>query len=187
MTWDLYRPMLGLPWHVNRHSLLLHYGPSFPVDEVRSLWLEHFDALCQTELRLKAGVSELLDLLDELDIPRAIATSSFRHNVDHHLEAHGLTHRFHQIVAYGDYEESKPAPDPFLAAATRLGIEPCSCLALEDSHNGVRSASGAGMMTIMVPDQMEPNEEILKLCLGSASSLHEVYRLIAAANGRLSI
>lgn len=43
------------------------------------------------------------------------------------------------------------------------------------------------MMTIMVPDQMEPNEEILKLCLGSASSLHEVYRLIAAANGRLSI
>lgn len=91
MTWDLYRPMLGSPWHVNRHSLLLQYGPSFPVDDVRSLWLEHFSVLCQTELALKAGVSELLDLLDELDLPRAIATSSFRHSVDHHLEAHGLT------------------------------------------------------------------------------------------------
>jgi HAD superfamily hydrolase (TIGR01509 family) len=187
MTWDLYRPMLGSPWHVNRHSLLLQYGPSFPVDDVRSLWLKHFSVLCQTELALKAGVSELLDLLDELDLPRAIATSSFRHSVDHHLEAHGLTHRFHQIVAYGDYVESKPAPDPFLAAAVRLGIEPRSCLALEDSHNGIRSASGAGMMTIMVPDQMEPNEEILKLCLGSVSSLHEVHRLVAEANGRLPI
>lgn len=186
MTWDLYRPMIGSPWHVNRHSLLLLYGSSFPVDDVRALWLKHFSALGETELALKAGVSELLDLLDELDIPRAIATSSFRQSVDHHLKAHSLTHRFHHIVAYGDYVGSKPAPDPFLAAAARLGIEPSSCLALEDSHNGIRSASGAGMMTIMVPDQMEPNEEILKLCLGSVSSLHEVARLIVAANGRLS-
>src|SRR5580693_3541438 len=46
----------------------------------------------------------------------------------------------------------EPAPDPFLKAAERLGVEPPLCLALEDSHNGVRSASSAGMITIMVPD-----------------------------------
>jgi beta-phosphoglucomutase-like phosphatase (HAD superfamily) len=91
---------------------------------------------------------------------------------------HNLVGRFHQIVAHGDYAASKPAPDPFLKAAERLAVDPRLCLALEDSHNGVRSASAAGMMTIMVPDLQEPTEEILKLCVGAASNLHEVRRLI---------
>ncbi|WP_275427111.1 HAD family hydrolase, partial [Stenotrophomonas maltophilia] len=85
-------------------------------------------------------------------MPRAIATSSTHRSVQHHLAAHGLLGRFDDIVAHGDYTRGKPAPDPFLQAAGRLGVEPEFCLALEDSHNGVRSASSAGMMTVMVPD-----------------------------------
>jgi HAD superfamily hydrolase (TIGR01509 family) len=118
--------------------------------------------------------------LDELRLPRAIATSSLPHNVRHHLAAHGLIGRFHAIVAHGDYAAGKPAPDPFLMAAERLGVEPRLCLALEDSFNGVRSASSAGMMTVMVPDLLEPTDEIRALCSFVADDLHVVRRLLLA-------
>ena len=72
------------------------------------------------------------------------------------------------MVAHGDYASGKPAPDPFLKAAERLGVAPALCLALEDSHNGVRSASAAGMMTVMVPDLIPPTDEIQRWHLSSA-------------------
>ncbi|WP_377848898.1 HAD family hydrolase [Bosea sp. UC22_33] len=55
------------------------------------------------------------------------------------------------MVGHGDHETSKPALDPYPRASKRLGIAPKHCFALEDSHNGVRSAATAGMMTIMPP------------------------------------
>jgi HAD superfamily hydrolase (TIGR01509 family) len=113
---------------------------------------------------LKPGALELLDTLDRLLLPRAIATSSSRRTVERHLTAHNLMGRFEEIVGHGDYDRGKPAPDPFLKAAEWLGVEPRLCLALEDSHNGVRSATSAGMMTIMVPDLLEPPDEIRGLC-----------------------
>src|SRR5260221_4129359 len=87
----------------------------------------------------------------------------------------------HEKMGHGDYAASKPAPDPFLKAAERLGVEPRLCLALEDSHNGVRSASSAGMMTVMVPDLLEPTDEIRGLCTLVLRDLHEVRRLILSA------
>ena len=78
---------------------------------------------------LKPGAIELLDALDDLRLPRAIATSSAHHTVEHHLTAHDLVGRFHEIVGHGDYASGKPAPDPFLKAAERLGVEPRLCLA----------------------------------------------------------
>src|SRR5215510_5372713 len=105
--------------------------------------------LAATRLSLKPGAIELLDTLDDLRLPRAIATSSSHQTVQHHLTAHNLVGRFHEIVGHGDYAGGKPAPDPFLKAAERLGVEPRLCLALEDSHSGVRSACSAGMMTVM--------------------------------------
>ena len=98
------------------------------------------------------GVLELLSLLRRLELPRAIATHSSRATVERHLEAHNLAGRFHHIVAHGDYERHKPDPEPYLKTAEGLAVLPSLCLALEDSHHGVRSASSAGMMTIMVPD-----------------------------------
>jgi HAD superfamily hydrolase (TIGR01509 family) len=131
-------------------------------------------------LRCKLGAVELLDTLDQFRLPRAIATSSSRRTVERHLTAYNLMGRFAEIVGHGDYERGKPAPDPFLKAAARLGVEPDLCLALEDSHNGVRAASSAGMMTIMVPDLLEPTDEIRGLCTFVVRDLHEVHSLILA-------
>lgn len=160
-----------------RRILQAHYGDSYPFDELRVAWGRQFRLLAETELELKRGALDLLDLLDGLGLPRAIATSSSHNTVQHHLAAHDLTQRFHVIVAAGDYTASKPAPDPFLKAAERLAVAPRDCLALEDSHNGIRSASAAGMMAIMVPDLIEPTAEIERICL-VVPSLHDVRELI---------
>jgi HAD superfamily hydrolase (TIGR01509 family) len=172
MSLDVFRQMIGLP---DNYDLLTgHYGADFPVaafnDEVRAL----VEVRIAQGLDLKPGVHEILDHLDALDLPRAIATSSSHRAVGVHLAASGVIPRFHAIVAKGDYERGKPHPDPYLTAAARLGIDPRSCLALEDSHNGVRSAAGAGMMTVMVPDLLEPTEEMHGLCVRVAADLHEV-------------
>ena len=181
MTPLLFQRMLGGVWTRNRALLLDHYGAAFPVDELRAAWMRHFETMAATRLALKPGAIELLDALDALGLPRAIATSSHHHRVRHHLTAHALAGRFHHVVAHGDYAASKPAPDPFLKAAERLRVEPRLCLALEDSHNGVRSASAAGMMTVMVPDLLEPTDDIRALCVCVASDLHVVRRLVLAA------
>ena len=171
---------IGVPWHVTRVMLSDHFGSSFPVDEFIAAWIRRFEVMAETQLALKPGVVELLDTLDTLKLPRAIATSSAHQTVQRHLAAHGLVGRFHQIVAHGDYAAGKPAPDPYLLAAKRLGVEPMRCLALEDSHNGVRSAAAARMMTVMVPDLLEPTDEIQRLCTFVAKDLHEVRALLEA-------
>ena len=109
-------------------------------------------------------------IVEQLNDQRLL-TSSARHTVEHHLTAYNLVGRFHEIVGHGEYASGKPAPDPFLKAAERLGVEPRLCLALEDLHSGVRSASSAGMMTVMVPDLLEPTDEIRALCTFVARDL----------------
>jgi HAD superfamily hydrolase (TIGR01509 family) len=170
---------IGMPWVRGRALLLERLGDQFPIDAYYDRMTDRFDELAATELRLKPGVIELLDVLDALALPRAIATSSAHETVRAHLAAHGLAHRFHAVIAEGDYAASKPAPDPYLVAAQRLCVPPARCLALEDSHNGVRSAAAAGMMTIMAPDLVAPTEEISGLCCLVVESLHDVARLLA--------
>ncbi len=171
---------IGLPWAQSRSLLFDHFGANFPADEFEAAWVRQFWLIAETRLELKPGVLELLDTLDDLRLPRAIATSSSHQTVRRHLSAFALTGRFDAIVGHGDYAAGKPAPDPFLIAAGRLGVAPTRCLALEDSHNGVRSAAAAGMITVMVPDLLAPTEEIRGLCTLIAGDLHEVRRLLLA-------
>ena len=170
--------MIGLPAEASRLLLTDHYGSDFDVER---FWIESatiFRATGEGRRYLKPGVVELLDRIDELKLTRAIATSSGHGSVERNLSRHGLTARFHAIVAHGDYARGKPNPDPYLVAAQRLGVAPEHCLALEDSHNGVRSAAAAGMMTVMVPDLLPPDDDIRKLCVRVVRDLHEVRALV---------
>ena len=135
-----------------------------------------------TQFGNSVGVIVPKELLAKLGLLRAIATSSRYETARGHLAAHGLTDRFHAVVAHGDCAASKPAPDPYLLAAARLGVVPSLCLALENSHNGVRSAAAAGMMTVMVPDLLEATEEIAALCTFVATDLHVVKDAVLRAH-----
>jgi HAD superfamily hydrolase (TIGR01509 family) len=177
---EVYRKSIGVRRSQCRGLFLSHFGEDFAFEDFHADWRRQFWLIAENKPALKPGVSELLEVLDQLRLPRAIATSSSRTTVERHLASHGLMGRFDAIVCRGDYENGKPAPDPFLKAAERLGVEPRSCLALEDSHIGVRSAAAAGMMTVMVPDLLEPTEDICTLCAFVARDLHEVRDVVLA-------
>ena len=175
---SLFLSMLGLTGDASRAKLLEHYGPQFNVEDFWAAVGDHYHRLLRERHFLKPGVVELLDWLDAQRIPRAIATSSQHMHVQRNLARHDLTGRFDVIVAHGDCEFGKPHPAPFLTAARKLNVDPARCLALEDSFNGVRSASAAGMMTIMVPDLLEPTDDVRALCVTIAGDLHQVRELL---------
>ena len=79
---------------------------------------------------------------------------------------------------HGEVAHSKPAPDTFLVAAKKLHLDPHDCLVLEDSFNGVRAGRAAGCVTVMVPDLMQPTEEIAQLYDRKCEDLLEVRDLL---------
>jgi HAD superfamily hydrolase (TIGR01509 family) len=101
-----------------------------------------------------AGLHEMLDKLDEKQIPAAVVSSSSHNWVDGWLERIELTQRFKTVVCRGDAPRIKPAPDLYLEAAKRLEIDPANCLVIEDSMNGVKSAKAAGMAVWAVPNRV---------------------------------
>ncbi len=181
MRVETYQKVCGSPWDVITGTIFADYGADFPIDSFRDAWLRHLAVLMAEGVALKPGVVEILDLLDRLDIRRAIATSSRHESVTRHLGPYDLLRRFDTIVARGDYTDPKPSPMPYLTAAKRLGIDPGQCLALEDSYHGVRSASSAGMLTIMVPDVAPPTDEMREKCIAISSDLHAVAGLLKKA------
>lgn len=179
----VFQRMVGLPNEASDAVARGHFGPDFPLEAFYAEVAVHVHAACEAGVALKAGVRELLDHLDAAQVPRAIATSSSHPSVQRTLGPSGILPRFDAIVAAGDYARGKPNPDPFLTAADRLGLPAGDCLALEDSHNGVRAAHAAGMMTVMVPDLLDPTDEMHDLCVAIAQSLHHVRDLVHAHGG----
>jgi HAD superfamily hydrolase (TIGR01509 family) len=174
MTDGVHRAMVGGS-HENTNRLLVEsYGVSFPYTL--------FDERCRVIMRershggvpVKRGAREFIGELRERGIPTAVATSSRQNHAHHHLGAAGLLELFETVVTRDDVVNPKPHPEPYLTAARRLGVDPLHCLALEDSHSGVRAAHAAGMQTIMVPDLVHPDDAIHALGVAVMESLDHV-------------
>jgi HAD superfamily hydrolase (TIGR01509 family) len=83
-------------------------------------------------------------------IPLAVASGGHRDLVERTLVALGIRECFAAVIAAEDYERGKPAPDPFLTAAARLGVAPEHCLVFEDTRSGAEAARAAGMTWVLV-------------------------------------
>ena len=107
--------------------------------------------------------------------PLAIASSSNPELIEVVLRASGLAELFRVAVSSQEVPRGKPAPDVYLEAARRLGVDPVDCAAVEDSHNGIRSAKAAGMHVVCVPNlHFPPDDEALAaadVVLGSIDEL----------------
>ena len=107
--------------------------------------------------------------------PLGIASSSNPELIEVVLAASGLSKLFPVRVSSQEVPRGKPAPDVYLEAARRLGVDPAYCGAVEDSHNGIRSAKAAGMRVVAVPNpHFRPDEEALAqadVVLGSVGEL----------------
>jgi len=88
--------------------------------------------------------------------PVALASSSARILIDQVLATAGLTGTFRVTLSTEEVSRGKPAPDVYLAAVERLGLNPDFCAAIEDSSNGLRSAAAAGLAVIAVPHGVYP-------------------------------
>jgi HAD superfamily hydrolase (TIGR01509 family) len=97
-------------------------------------------------------------------VPLAIASSSNRELIDVVLRVSGLSGDFAATVSSEEVPRGKPSPDVYLEAARRLGADPAQCGAVEDSHNGIRSAKAAGMRVVAVPNpHYPPDDDALSL------------------------
>lgn len=174
---ELFAALIGGATPQSRAALDAHMRDDLPAD----FWTHYrrFADARMAEVEPMPGAIDLLDHLAARDIPRAIATSATRASVERFCGRFDLLPRFHAVIAKGDYERSKPAPDAYLAASSALGVEPAECLALEDSYNGVQAAVAAGMQTIMAPDVLPATDEMRRLCVAVVSDLREVRDSIA--------
>lgn len=166
--------LVGMHREANDIQLRAYYGADFPLGR----FIETTRAYVGDRVApLKPGALELMAALDAARAPFALATSSRRPWVERHFTAHRLTERFRAVVTRQDVVNGKPDPEPYLKASADLGLAPASVLALEDSHAGVRSAHGAGCMTVMIPDLLAPDDEMRGKAL-VLTSLHEVLALM---------
>ena len=155
-------------------------GTDFPVEECRARMRELYYAdIAENGIPVKAGLLELVDFLKAKAIGYAVATSTDRDITTRKLEITGLTSHFNTIVAGDEVTNGKPDPEIFLKAASLLGASPEKVVVLEDSLNGIRAAHAAKMIPIMVPDLIQPDDEIKSLAYAVVDSLYEGRELIS--------
>lgn len=155
-------------------------GADFPVEECRARMREMYYAdIAVNGVPVMPGLLELVDFLKAESIGYAVATSTARDITMRKLEITRLTPHFKVIVAGDEVTNGKPDPEIFLKAASLLDVSPEKVVVLEDSFNGIRAAHAAKMIPIMVPDLIQPDDEIESLAYAVVGSLYEGRELIS--------
>jgi len=170
----------------SRKIVLEAYGQDFDYDTFRKKASDRFwEEITKNGLPVMAGVKEILAWLKEEEWIVGLASSTRRASVFDHLERAGIRDYFQAIVTGDMVAHSKPLPDIYLIACRHLGIEPCEAYAIEDSPNGIRSAYAAGMCPLMVPDILQPDDEIKHLSYRIFRNLPEVLEFLKYNAGQV--
>jgi HAD superfamily hydrolase (TIGR01509 family) len=161
------------------------FGSSFPFQDVYQLKQAYVDIYITNQgIPVKAGLHELMDRLEKIPLPMALASSSMYEVILRNLRAARLDRdRFATIVAGDEIVNGKPAPDIFLEAAKRLRVAPAHCLVLEDSNTGIQAAHAAGMLPVMVPDMKPPTVDTATYAFRVLTDLQAVRRELFSSNG----
>ena len=171
---DAQAAMMGMSspeWSRYLHDELgLADSPQELNDEVVRRMLERY----REELPLIDGAVEAVRRL-AAEFPLAVASSSNRPLIEAVLDGAGIADLFTAVVSSEEVARGKPAPDVYLEAAGRLGVEPAHCAAVEDSSNGIRSAHAAGMRVLALPNaHYPPAADALELAAVVVHSPHEL-------------
>lgn len=177
--WDegLYAKLLAVTGGKERIQFYLkEYLTEFPTENLEKFVVElhakktefYVDLVRQGNLPLRDGARELIESARENNIRIAIATTTTPANVAALLESQlGVKSMgWFEVIAAGDVvKNKKPAPDIFLYALDKMGLDAKNCVALEDSRNGLLSATGAGLKTIVTSNGYTENEDFKEACL----------------------
>ncbi|NYF77897.1 HAD family hydrolase [Granulicella arctica] len=150
---DLFYSWGGMPVAEIIATLNERQGLTMPVADV----MKRKEGLYFEILSDLKAVPEVLEHIEAShgQIPFAVVSGSTRDSVTASLTVLNLLDRFDTLVCAGDYQRSKPDPEPFLIAAARLGVAPEDCLVFEDTEMGIQSATAAGMASVKVPQPWE--------------------------------
>lgn len=163
----------------NEKLMKSRFGEDFDYMTFRGKTMSRMDQeILENGVELKPGVIELFDYLKDNGYLIGLATSTQRERAERNLTNAGILQYFDQIIYGGIVANGKPAPDIYLKACEDLGVEPSEAMGIEDSINGVKSSSAAGLYTVMVVDLIEPTEEIRPLAHNIFDSLFEVIDLL---------
>jgi HAD superfamily hydrolase (TIGR01509 family) len=153
---DLFYSWGGMPVREIISTLNARHGLAMPIDEVahrkESLYYELLPKL--------TAVPEVLHEIETAHghIPFAVVSGSTRESVTRSLRAMGLLEKFDAMVCAGDYSKAKPDPEPFLLAASKLGVAPQHCLVFEDTDMGIQAAKAAGMAWVRILQPWERHQ-----------------------------
>lgn len=155
------------------------YGQDFDYDGARRVRKGLFDAyVAEHGIEIKKGAIELLEYLRSKKIVTAIATATDLDRAEEYLKFVGLYGYFDKVISATMVDEGKPSPKVYQYASRELGFEPSECVAVEDAPNGIKSAYSAGLKVIMVPDQTEPEEDIVHMFYAKVESLDQIIGLV---------
>lgn len=151
------------------------YGKDFPLQEFLDGYHQVYAQYEQEHgIPQKKGLIKLLDTLQKMEIPMAVATSTHGEHAIPELKRQGVLHYFETVITGDQVTRGKPDPEIYATACRKLNAAPEKSLALEDSYNGIRSAAAAGMKVIMIPDLLTDEEPVADCLFGKMESLEQV-------------
>lgn len=185
MNDELYARLLGCPDQENRATLLGALGADYPYDDVVSRYRVRLKALILSGQDVtKPYLAECIAGLKARGMRIALATSTNRPVVEEYLETiPQMRNVFDAMVCGTEAGRGKPAPDIYLEAARRLGLDIEECIGVEDSLNGCRSLTAAHCVRVLIPDLLPADERFDGLVDYVLPSLGELCALADRLNG----
>ena len=179
LTDEMYKKLIGLQAQQSNKILIEFFGEDFPLETVREIKMKYYKEYKENNpINEKKGAKELLNFLNNNNIPCSLATSTYREYAIPSLKKVGLLDYFQATTTGDEVKNGKPSPDIFLLAAEKINIPANKCIILEDSFNGIKAAHAAQGFPIMIPDLIIPDDEIRKLTHRIEDSLLSVLDLI---------
>ena len=154
-------PMIGVNGESNRRMMLNRFGEDLPFNTMLERVREITKQTYQEGVPVKEGIRELLAVLDDLGIRRCVATSSRKTRSEDLLLRIGLLKEFEFLLSGEEITHSKPHPEIFELAMSRMAIPPTSTMIVEDSKNGILAAKASGAISVLIPDLL-PVDTIMK-------------------------
>ena len=180
---EIAKKTLGLSYTNSKAFFKRIYGEDFPYDFFRQKRFEYIiEDVKKSGLKLKTGVIELLDYLNQNGIKKAICTSSSKKYLNEYQKYSSFFTNFDLIITGEEITNGKPNPEIFLKAMQKLNIDSKETLVIEDSNNGIVAGFNSKADVIMVPDLVEPNDEVKNLNIKIFKDLHQVRQYIDTVN-----